>query len=191
MCWASHLIRLDISFNLRPLDSYLVQNWRFKDVFKLYCNLLNLSIKVLRIFTRYFLWRITRPVCIDLSPSIDLAWNFWFLETLDSRLNGGIRFDAHWSENTVFWRKTSIRVKYWRKLVKKSSKNMFFVKLTYLQRAGTHSDPPFERASKNLTIETLRHPFRAKLEVSIPNPPTENQLLSFFGPIFSLKFIKD
>ena len=34
------------------------------------------------------------------------------------------------------------RVKYRRKLVKKLSKNTFFVKLTYLQRAGTHSDPP-------------------------------------------------
>ena len=31
--WAHHLIRLDIFFNLRPLDSYLVQNWRFQDFF--------------------------------------------------------------------------------------------------------------------------------------------------------------
>ena len=55
------------------------------------------------------------------------------------------------------------------------------------QKTGFHTvprlnlTPPFERASKNLTIETLRQPFRAKLEVSIPNPPTENQLRFSFS----------
>ena len=68
------------------------------------------------------------------------------------------------------------RVKYRWKLVKNSSKYTFFVNHRFHSVLRLILTIPFERASKNLTIDTLRQPFRAKLEVSIPNPPTELQL---------------
>ena len=60
--------------------------------------------------------------------------------------------------------------------MKKLSKNMFFVDDQFHSALWLILSLPFERASKNLTVDTLRQPFRAKLEVSIPNPPTELQL---------------
>ena len=71
---------------------------------------------------------------------------------------------------------------------KNSSKYTFFVNHRFHSVLRLILRPWFERASKNLTIDTLRQPFRAKLEVSIPNPPTENQLCFSFWH-FSLKIL--
>ena len=72
--------------------------------------------------------------------------------------------------------------------MKKLSKNMFFVDDQFHSALWLILSLPFERASKNLTVDTLRQPFRAKLEVSIPNPPTELQLsFSFWQTMMKLK----
>ena len=70
---------------------------------------------------------------------------------------------------------------------KNSSKYTFFVNHRFHSVLRLILSIRADRASKNLTIDTLRHLFGAKLEVSIPNPLTENRFsFSFSANLKSL-----
>ena len=80
-------------------------------------------------------------------------------------------------KSTFFWQIMSIKV--W-KSMKNSSKNTFFVSFGPHCALGINLSTPLELASNFRSIHTLEQPFRPKLEVSIPNPPTEIQLCFSF-----------